>query len=336
MHYALTQKTNDADMADLERSVHSSPRPVTSPMPLNNRFRLSRTGIVVSLNESNFVHSLRVARANSSRRDVLSGRRRLDWSVARRRNLMMTGYSIVADDRTGPQGRLDPAVKLLHKAAANCLLVGISCLTLWPLVACSQSPWETYNEAGSNAYEQGQYADAEKAWIAALEEAEKFGPRDPRLATSLNNLAILYDAQGKYAETEPLYKRALAIAEKTLGPDHLQVAIFLNNLADLYRLQGRYAESEPLSKRALAIEKVLGPDHPQAATTLNNLALLYQDQGQYEEAELLYKRSLAIREKALGPHHPEVATSLNNLAALYDAQGRYEEAEPLRASPGGL
>ena len=28
---------------------------------------------------------------------------------------------------------------------------------------------------------------------------------------SLNNLAALYQAQGKYAEAEPLYQRALAI-----------------------------------------------------------------------------------------------------------------------------
>ena len=40
------------------------------------------------------------------------------------------------------------------------------------------------------------------------------------MAASLNNLAELYDAQGKYAEAEPLYKRALVIVEKALEPDH--------------------------------------------------------------------------------------------------------------------
>jgi Flp pilus assembly protein TadD len=39
------------------------------------------------------------------------------------------------------------------------------------------------------------------------------------MAQSLNNLAGLYDIRGKYAEAEPLYKRALSIAEKALGPD---------------------------------------------------------------------------------------------------------------------
>ena len=63
---------------------------------------------------------------------------------------------------------------------------------------------------------------------------------------ALNNLAALYDDQGRYAEAEPLYKRALAIDEKALGPDHPDVALSLNNLAALYDNQGRYADALPL------------------------------------------------------------------------------------------
>ena len=147
---------------------------------------------------------------------------------------------------------------------------------------------------------------------------------------ALNDLAELYHDQGRYADAEPLFKRALTIREKALGPDHPDVATTLNNLAELYHDQGRYADAEPLYKRSLAIlEKALGPDHPDVATDLNNLAELYRDQGRYAEAEPLYKRSLAIKEKALGPDHPSVAASLKNLAGLYRNQGRYAEAEPL-------
>ena len=140
----------------------------------------------------------------------------------------------------------------------------------------------------------------------------------------------MYLAQGRYAEAEALHKRALAIREKALGPDHADVALSLNNLAALYVAQGRYAEAEPLYKRSLAIqEKALGPDHPDVGTSLNNLAGLYTAQGRYGEAEVLEKRSLAIQEKALGPDHLDVGASLSNLAGLYLAQGRFAEAEPL-------
>ena len=214
------------------------------------------------------------------------------------------------------------------------LLVGLLSFALWAFAgefASAQAPdWETYMEAATKAYREGRYAEAEKQLKAALKEAEDFRPEDPRVATSLNNLAGLYHAQGKYAEAEPLLKRSLAIREKVLGPEHPNVATSLNNLAELYRVQGHNAAAEPLLKRALAIqEKVLRPEHPNVATSLSSLAGLYHARANNAAAEPLFKRALAIQEKALGPEHPSVATSLNNLAAFYHAQGNYAAAEPL-------
>ncbi len=130
----------------------------------------------------------------------------------------------------------------------NWLLVGlvtIGGIALWLMYAPDQGPkWESYITAAQQAYQQADYAEAEKQLEAALKEAEAFGPDDVRLATSLNNLALLYKAQGRYAEAEPLYKRSLAIDEKALGPEHPDVATSLNNLAELYRARGKYAEAE--------------------------------------------------------------------------------------------
>jgi tetratricopeptide (TPR) repeat protein len=78
----------------------------------------------------------------------------------------------------------------------------------------------------------------------------------------LNNLALVYERQGKYGEAEGLYQRALAIREKALGRDHPDVAQTLHNLANVYLSQGKYGEAEGLYQRALAIrEKALGRDH---------------------------------------------------------------------------
>jgi len=149
-------------------------------------------------------------------------------------------------------------------------------------------------------------------------------------ADALNQQAFQLYQQGKYAEATELAKRALAIREAALGPDHPDVGGALSNLAMLYRGQGRSAEAEPIFRRSLAIyEKALGPDHRVVGTLLNNLAELYRAQGRYGEAEPLYQRSIAIHEKALGPDHPEVGSSLNNLAQQYLAQARYAEAEPI-------
>ncbi len=104
--------------------------------------------------------------------------------------------------------------------------------------------------------------------------------------------------QGRYAEAEPVYKRALAVQEKALGPAHPDVAGSLNNLAVLYDAQGRYAEAEPLYERALAIkEKSLGPDHPNLAKGLDKYAALLRKTGRGAEAANMEARAKAIRAK---------------------------------------
>jgi CHAT domain-containing protein len=120
------------------------------------------------------------------------------------------------------------------------------------------------------------------------------GPDHPDVGLSLNNLAALYNDQGRYADAEPLLKRALAIFERVLGPNYPVVAFSLNNLAFLYIKQGRYADAEPLVKRALAIrEKVLGPNHPDVGVSLNNLAVLYVAQSRYEDALPILQRTIS-------------------------------------------
>ena len=114
----------------------------------------------------------------------------------------------------------------------------------------------------------------------------KLGPDHPDVATSLNNLAILYRDMGQYAKAEPLYRRSLKIYESKLGPDHPDVAMGLNNLANLYRDMGQYAKAEPLHQCTLKIyESQLGPDHPDLAQFgLHNLALLHAATEHWSEA----------------------------------------------------
>jgi tetratricopeptide (TPR) repeat protein len=133
--------------------------------------------------------------------------------------------------------------------------------------------------------------------------------------------------RAQYAEAEPLLKRALAIVEKTLGPDDTRTTTCLTRLAGLYYYQGRYEEAEPLLKRACHNDE--NRDADETAGAIGTLAAIYEKQGRHGEAETIYQNALDIKEKALGPNHPHVATCLNNLAMVYQGQDRYEEAEPL-------
>ncbi|HEV7600303.1 MAG TPA: tetratricopeptide repeat protein [Bradyrhizobium sp.] len=74
----------------------------------------------------------------------------------------------------------------------------------------------------------------ELARAGKYSEATPLAQRALAIAKSLNNLANLYNEQGRNAEAEPLHVRALAIREKALGPNHLKVTRSLNNLGILY------------------------------------------------------------------------------------------------------
>jgi len=122
--------------------------------------------------------------------------------------------------------------------------------------------WEKHMAPAKETNQQDRYADAEKSLQAALKETERFRPQDPRLATNLNNLALIYYIQGRYSEAEPLFKRSLAIMEKVVGPEHPDVATILNNMALLYKAQGMYPEAEPFLARAQAIRQKYARENP--------------------------------------------------------------------------
>ena len=159
--------------------------------------------------------------------------------------------------------------------------------------------------------------------------ADAAGIPDPT-GRLMNQLGVLLNAKALYTEAEPLLRRALAIGEKSFGPDDPKVVPCLTNLAQLLQATNRLVEAESLMRHAHAIdEQNFGPNHPNVARDLNNLAQLLQDGNQVVEAEPLMRRSLAVSEETFGPDHPNVAACLNNLGRLLQYTERFSEAEPL-------
>ncbi|WP_257196812.1 MULTISPECIES: CHAT domain-containing tetratricopeptide repeat protein [unclassified Bradyrhizobium] len=178
----------------------------------------------------------------------------------------------------------------------------------------------------------GKYSEALPLAQAMVAGLENDNGRD--LSGALNNLGQVHAAQGRDDLAEPLYKRAIALMEKSLGLDNALVAAELTNLAALYQRQSRFAEAEPLFKRALAVrEKALPREHPDVGQSLNNIATLYAKQQRPADAEPLFQRALGIYQKAAGPEHPAVATVLNNIGQVYRDLNRNADAEaPIKRS----
>uniref|UniRef100_A0A6B2KWH3 Uncharacterized protein n=1 Tax=Arcella intermedia TaxID=1963864 RepID=A0A6B2KWH3_9EUKA len=187
---------------------------------------------------------------------------------------------------------------------------------------------EILNDIGLVKKKQGHYDDAIAVYneaIAILEKTfhteEKTEDGVPhthhKIGIYLVNLADAYRKQAQYMQAEETYKKAIAILEQTLGPDHFEVADALNSRAMVLKKKTFYDEAEPLYLRALdIIEKTFGINHPKYGLYLNNLADLERKRGKYHEAFRLYSRALGIIETALGSEHSETADILNNMGLI--------------------
>ncbi len=159
-------------------------------------------------------------------------------------------------------------------------------------------------------------------------------PQEDRVAyqsaRTMNEQAETLTAQGKYAQAQPLFEKALEIRRRLLTDDHPDTAESYNNVADNLNAQGKYAQAQPLYEKALEISRrLLTDDHPDTADSYNNLAFNLNAQGKYAQAQPLYEKALEIHRRLLTDDHPDTAYSYNNVATNLNAQGKYAQAQPL-------
>lgn len=154
---------------------------------------------------------------------------------------------------------------------------------------------------------------------ALLAEAERLSDEMPALYRS-----------GRFNEALANARRALAIREQILGPEHLDTADSLNYLGVVLWELGKPAEARPLLERALAIRREkLEPDHPNLAESLGNLGAVLLALGEIQNATPLLEQAAQRWAQAFGCAHPETLRSLTNLAFAIQAGGDLEKAKSL-------
>lgn len=142
-----------------------------------------------------------------------------------------------------------------------------------------------------------------------------------------NNLGNHLNMIADYSDARQCLERALAIGERTLGPDHPTVAVRLSNLGTLLHSLGDLPAARQHLERALVIaEGVYGPVHSEVAVCLNNLGILLHDLGDLPAARQHLERALVISEQAFGSNHPNVAVNYGNLGHVIYALGDLQTA----------
>ncbi|GIV59181.1 MAG: hypothetical protein KatS3mg043_0270 [Rhodothermaceae bacterium] len=82
--------------------------------------------------------------------------------------------------------------------------------------------------------------------------AQLYGEVHPHIATTLRNRAILQKQSGNMAESEALFREALAMHIELQGEDHLEVARSRSLLAEALIQTGQFPEAESLLLAARA------------------------------------------------------------------------------------
>ena len=183
----------------------------------------------------------------------------------------------------------------------------------------------------------GKYRDAEPLLKQAtdIQDALLYKRPDPpefrplNLMATLDEQGIVYYYEGKYANAEVFYQKALDIDLKGDAPQS-EVATMLNNLALAYVKQARFEKAEQNAKQSLEIrEKLGGLALERISFNHSVLARIYSAQAKYVEAEALFNRVIEERERALGANHPDIAIDRHYLADFYVSRGKYELAREI-------
>jgi eukaryotic-like serine/threonine-protein kinase len=145
------------------------------------------------------------------------------------------------------------------------------------------------------------------------------------------NLANALQAQGKYAESENLYRQSLA---KSAGvqsvADQQEAARTRLQLAHALLQQEQIQQAEKTMSEAVAAYRIAFPpgDLNIAHAINDHASLLLNYLGRYAEAEVLFREALTIVRSATPQDRLEIAKKVQNLGNSLAWQQKFAEAEP--------
>ncbi|HEU5117684.1 MAG TPA: tetratricopeptide repeat protein, partial [Isosphaeraceae bacterium] len=110
-------------------------------------------------------------------------------------------------------------------------LAAIAALAPSVLMAADDDSWRAPHDEGWMAFQDGRLSQAEESLRKAVEAASGLDASNPARSLTLDHLAWVLGAEGKYAEGEAKAQEALRLAENAPGENQESLARSLNTLA---------------------------------------------------------------------------------------------------------
>ena len=171
-------------------------------------------------------------------------------------------------------------------------------------------------------YLQRRFGDGQRWATTAEAVLERLGGHELLQAWLLNDLGLVFEAQGLRDKAVQAQKDGLILKERALGHDHPDVGISEGNLAIALQSLGRNAESLRHVDRAISLlENGLGAGHPALANQLNNRGEILNSLGRPAEARHSFERARVIWERELGTESRYLGYGLTGIGISYLAEG---------------
>ncbi len=139
--------------------------------------------------------------------------------------------------------------------------------------------------------------------------------RYPEFPLLLSNLSAALQAQGRFAESEPILQEALARSIEMLGPDNRTTIACQSGLAYADEGQGKFDEAEKTYLKVLEVRRrILSPTHPATQRTIGYIARLYAKQERWHDCSN-YLAQLQLAQQVI-PSLDVVAKTIELEAAL--------------------
>jgi CHAT domain-containing protein/Tfp pilus assembly protein PilF len=144
----------------------------------------------------------------------------------------------------------------------------------------------------------GRTADAIAAYKNSVAILSRLPGDRVQLASTLNNIATLFEDQKRYGDAEKLLQQAMAIYREAFGENHLYVATAYSNLGTLYETGGDLGRAEMMLLSANKVMvQVFDRDHPRRVTVLRNLGWFYTRKKDWPKAVAYFREALVILQK---------------------------------------
>lgn len=174
--------------------------------------------------------------------------------------------------------------------------------------------------AGNDLDDIARYAEALSLYEQSLSIFRDIGDRQGE-AKSLNNIGLIYQAQGEYDKSLAYLEQSLPIFQNF--SDTESEGVPLNNIANIYKAKGDYPKALKYFEQSLLLLREINHKEGEGVT-LDNIGQIYYAKSDYPAALQYYEQALAIRRETKDKHG-ESAT-LNNISTVCYAQEKYDAA----------